>query len=724
MFARGFLGVVPTSLIETIVDICKPQEWPAVHVACSGTFRTERGLLNKFPKLEVHSNDVSLLSTALGMAGSGKRLDYRFVGELAWIEDHGLTAVEDRIAAILLALTYSSFAKGKANRFKTAHIAHMREHFGEYVEKTRDVIIKTLKAMPITGYFPGDFRDHVEHAIERRAGVIAYPPTFCLASHHRILTSSLDWVPCGDIREGDQLIAFDEYPVGNDRNRRWRRSVVTTSFPSRKECVRVILDNGEEIVCTVDHPWLADRYQHSGGNGSRAWIRADQLTVSGRPYVLKAIEPWVRCDSFEAGWLSGLFDGEGHFRWRRDARDGSAHLGMTVVQKPGVVLDRALELLDSLAIGCGETQERKTGICALDVQGGFPGIARALGRIRPVRLLNKFNAQGLDDWAPAIRVAVKPRVVAVEPIGERDVQSISTSTRTYVGEGYLMHNTGGYEKLFEFIHSNVEWQAPDYRLFDPSTDVLPVLQRLEESGIPYFLYLDQEIEGFEPKVRMKARGKRDIFGYGRAKASSWRTVQSHAKAFAYEPVHLDRLRPDSVLSALPAPESYITFLREAFLKRGIAFGSGDYGALVFLDDMLVGCISYRKPMSAGQPLLVLTDLVITREGRLAKLVARLATHRDVIRPLERKQLVRYDQVSTIVFSDHPESMKYRGSWKVHTREEVNALSGKYKLSYRAAVRTESFADCYAWWWKRDGEREVAAARSRAQEAGSQEPQAA
>lgn len=459
MFTRGFLGVVPTSLIETIVDICQPQNWPAVYVACSGTFRTERGLLSKFPKLEVQSNDVSLLSTALGRAGSGKRLDFRFKGELAWIEDLALTASEDRIAAILLALTYSSYVKGSANRFKIEHRDHLRAHFADYVEGVRKTVRRTLDAMPIKGYFAGDFRDHIEAAIERRAGVIAYPPTF----------------------------------------------------------------------------------------------------------------------------------------------------------------------------------------------------------------------------------------------------------------------KGGYEKLFAFVHANVEWEEPDYRVFDPSADVRPVLERLDRSGVPFFLYLDQEIEGFSPQVRLKARGKRDIFGYGRARASSWRAPRSNAKPFAYEPVRLDRMHAGSRLAVLPAPETHISFLREAFLKRGIEFGTGDYGLLVFIDDMLVGAISYRKPLSSGHPLIVLTDLTVTREGRLAKLVARVATCRDAFRALERKQLVRYPVLTTTVFSEYPESMKYRGSWKVHSREQVD---DRYKLIYRSEARAETLEACFAWWWRRDGEREVAAARRRAEEAGSAQPQAA
>jgi hypothetical protein len=464
MYSRGFLGVVPTTLIETIVDICRPQDWPAIYVACSGTFRTERGLLTKFRdrRLEVQSNDVSLLSTALGRAGRGERFRFQFKGELAWIEELGLSGAEDRIAAILLGLTYSSFVGGNRTRFKDQHLEHMRAHFAEYVESTSKTVLKILRAMPISGYFAGDFRDHIEMAIDRGAGVIAYPPTF----------------------------------------------------------------------------------------------------------------------------------------------------------------------------------------------------------------------------------------------------------------------KGGYEKLFAFLHANVEWSEPKYRVFDPQHDVKPVLERLHASGIPYFLYLDQEVDGFEPTVRFQARGKRDIFGYGRAAASSWRASKSSARPFVYDPIVVEQLTEQSRLAVLPVPEANISFLREAFLKRGIAYGTGDYGVLVFLDHMLVGAISYRKLMGTRTQLFVLTDLVITREGRLAKLVARAATCREVFEPFEHQQLTRYDRISTTVFSDHPESMKYRGSWKVHSREEIDGPAGRYKVSYVSDVRTETLAECYAWWWRRDGAKQVAQARSRAPQGRSADAEAA
>jgi hypothetical protein len=461
MFSRGFLGVVPTRLIEAIVSVSSPQEWKAVYCACSGTFRTERGLFAacKGKPPPIVSNDVSLLSTALGRAALGDPLPFTFKDELAFVEELGLEDPAARIAAILQALDFSAYVKGGRNRFKDQHAAHVRLNFGALVEALRPKIIKVIQAVRIEGYFAGDFRDHIEQAIDRGAGVIAYPPTF----------------------------------------------------------------------------------------------------------------------------------------------------------------------------------------------------------------------------------------------------------------------KGGYEKMFAFVDANTEWERPSYRIYDPEADVGLVLERLRSSGIPFFLYLDQEIEGVAPQLRYEQPGKRAIFGYAETRQSSYQAPRSHAQPFAYRRVDLAKIHDKSQLWVQPASEAHIAFLREAFLSKRIAFGSGDYSVKVMIDDMLVGAISYRKPLASGQPLFVLTDLAITREARLAKLVARLATLRMTFKAFEHKLVKRFALLSTTAFSEHPDAMKYRGSWKLKDRE---GEEGNYTLRYVAEPRSETFDDCFRWWWRRDGEKFVAAARVRDQAPRPQDTQAA
>jgi hypothetical protein len=124
------------------------------------------------------------------------------------------------------------------------------------------------------------------------------------------------------------------------------------------------------------------------------------------------------------------------------------------------------------------------------------------------------------------------------------------------------------------------------------------------------------------------------------------------------------------------------------------------------------------------PLYVLTDLAVTRQGRIAKLIARAATCRETIRPFEHKLIARFRSLRTTAYSDYPEAMKYRGSWTVEKREEVNGKAGRYAINYISEIRDESLAACFAWWWRRDGERHVAEAVGRADAARSPDPQTA
>ena len=215
----------------------------------------------------------------------------------------------------------------------------------------------------------------------------------------------------------------------------------------------MILANGDEIVTTPEHPWLANRYAHKTarpewiascdlmgspglGNGRRTWRTGDR-----RPfYVYEQVRPWNALPSFEAGWLAGMFDGE-----------GSLSLGehgtpkMVLCQVNGPVIDQAQQVMTDLGYGPNRiartnTPAHRQPVSNLYVTNGFPGLLRALGELRPVRLLDKWA--DLDVSTRTVK-ARKVAVVAIEPAGFRDIQQVETSSGTYIGEGYLMHNCYG-----------------------------------------------------------------------------------------------------------------------------------------------------------------------------------------------------------------------------------------------------------------------------------------
>lgn len=279
----------------------------------------------------------------------------------------------------------------------------------------------------------------------------------CLAQSERILTHDLRWVAAGDISVGDKLLAFDECGSGVKRGgmaarRKWRVATVVRSEPKTVDCVRVILANGDEVITTPEHPWLAWRYSYRGH--AAQWIASkDLIGANGvgvtrghrggerqHYYVALQVRPWKEQTTYEAGWLAGMLDGE-----------GSLSLGvhgspkMVVTQTDGAVFDKAEQIMRRLGyfpnrISRKDVPPHRKSISNLYITGGFPGILRALGELRPIRMLEKWMT--LDVSSRTVE-AEMVQVIAVEPVGKVDIQEIETSTGTYIGEGYLMHNCYG-----------------------------------------------------------------------------------------------------------------------------------------------------------------------------------------------------------------------------------------------------------------------------------------
>ena len=265
-----------------------------------------------------------------------------------------------------------------------------------------------------------------------------YGNRMCLAPYHRVLTQDLRWVPVGDLQVGDTLIAFDEQTAGQTANgknyrRKWRLATVLESKLVQKPCVRVLLENGDRIVCTYDHPWLIHRARTTA-----KWIEArDLCRYTDRPsYALRQLEPWQANTSYEAGWLAGMFDGEGSLAF---GVHGSPKLSLCQVVGPtNTLIGKRLTQLGYRWSALNRRNTPGQPMQNFYINGGFPGILRAMGELRPERLISKLA--NLDVASRTIK-PWKVRVVAVEPVGMQEVQHLSTSTKTYFGEGYMMHNS-------------------------------------------------------------------------------------------------------------------------------------------------------------------------------------------------------------------------------------------------------------------------------------------
>lgn len=251
---------------------------------------------------------------------------------------------------------------------------------------------------------------------------------YCLAPETRVLTTALEYVPIGQLVVGDELLGFEEEARGGQgsHGRQYMPSVVEAVSRIERPCFRLTMDDGAQVVASIDHRWL----MRSGGSMSLRWRTTGTMTPGLR--IVSVGTAWEREESWEAGWLSGLFDGEGSLS-PRVRGTGS----LQVAQKEGAVLDLAVLLLKERGFDFSVHVAPVSGVAHITIRGGLAEKLRLLGTLRPVRLLAK--AQGL--WQSSrVEARTTRTVVAVEDVGVREVVAVQTSTRTFIAEGLLSHN--------------------------------------------------------------------------------------------------------------------------------------------------------------------------------------------------------------------------------------------------------------------------------------------
>ncbi len=254
---------------------------------------------------------------------------------------------------------------------------------------------------------------------------------YCLDPSHRVLTADLRWVPLGDLKVGDPLIGFEE-EASAPGGRRYELSTVVSHVFEKASLYRVTLQDGTTFKATAEHQWLAKM------RGVHGWCQTTDLLGKAIPRLL---DPWKTEDTRDAGWLAGIFDGEG---WLT-----SKGFNLAVAQNPGLVLDHIRGSLVARDYSFGEGLV--SGRCVrLNLTGGVSEKARFIGEIRPQRLLADFRIDSLG----RLKSLEDVRVEEVSPVGGGTIVKMKTSSATFIAEGFPHHNCGTKKpaKLLNYDH--------------------------------------------------------------------------------------------------------------------------------------------------------------------------------------------------------------------------------------------------------------------------------
>jgi len=171
-----FIGSVPREVVTQLLRVTDIRPGDEVFVCCSGSFRVDLAVKAAQPEARVLSNDVSLLSCALGALLTGGALPFRFVKELAGIEDALVgRGYLERIAGLLVAM--DALGYNVKTTYGQRHRAHLLGHCGELMKGAKEKLEKHFAGRAVDSFEACDFRDHAKRA-EVGGLVVGFPPTY------------------------------------------------------------------------------------------------------------------------------------------------------------------------------------------------------------------------------------------------------------------------------------------------------------------------------------------------------------------------------------------------------------------------------------------------------------------------------------------------------------------------------------------------------------------
>lgn len=247
---------------------------------------------------------------------------------------------------------------------------------------------------------------------------------WCVSADTLLLARDLRWVRADMVREGLELVGFDEALKGAAL----RPSVVESVRTVTKPTYRITLDDGTVLTSSDNHLWVAG----VPTNGHVRWRTSAQLRVGW--YLYQLAEPWGVDDTRNGGWLAGMLDGEGWLSPRT----------LGVGQAYGAVHEKLMKELSGRVTGnlsmtdrtLQKPRHRPFGTIRVT---NARDIITLLGSLRPERFMPRSD----EVWVgrSAFNGTTKKRViVSIEQIGITELYSIQTSTKTFVANGILSHN--------------------------------------------------------------------------------------------------------------------------------------------------------------------------------------------------------------------------------------------------------------------------------------------
>ncbi len=272
-------------------------------------------------------------------------------------------------------------------------------------------------------------------------GYWTFAKRYCNPPEAPIWMGDYSFRPLGDVKVGDEVIGWsfgrpDTRTVKKgslDSRRRLCRSRVVAVNRRIASLVTVHFESGRTIRCTPDHEWLADNH-HSGLAYLPAKVGRKIIHVVDTTLPVTLPEHlWL------AGWVAGMYDGEGHGNMISQSSEANPATWAR--------LDYALTVLGIPHVMHKDRPHKAgSGAGGVSIAGGRDGFLKFVRTVCPARQNNGWDRALLTG-----RFRKPDRIVSIEPAGEGEVISMTTTTGNYVAWGYGSKNCGAYQGEFGWV---------------------------------------------------------------------------------------------------------------------------------------------------------------------------------------------------------------------------------------------------------------------------------
>jgi hypothetical protein len=260
---------------------------------------------------------------------------------------------------------------------------------------------------------------------------------------------------------------------------------------------------------------------------------------------------------------------------------------------------------------------------------------------------------------------------------------------------FLPTYAGGYERMFKRLGEIFTWDEPDYQIIDEERKKRTILKMRERD----YLYLDDKVYPGLPMVAVvrKARMK-PVYIYSNMAALRLAVLKQQRRSQFVPFARLsdqDEITPASQLAIVPTSNAVVNYYRDVYLSKGVGIpADGEAPFAVAVDGKVFGFLIFARMQGRGDVYL-LADFVVNsvRYRRLAKLLLLVIQTREIRRMMEEKLLAELPTCTTMVFTDKPVSMKYRGLFKLARRDQG-------KLVYSTEMGIRNLSEVIPLWLKK------------------------